>query len=144
MTDPITVERRIEAPPATVFAYLTDAERWARWQGQEATIDATPGGIFRMRMGTGQTARGQFVEVVPDRRVVFTWGWIDHPGVPPGSTTVEIDLLPDGDATVVRLTHHDLPAGEVPLHRQGWDHYLPRLAAVAEGGDPGPDAGPGG
>ena len=24
-------------------------------------------------------------------------------------------------------------------HARGWDHYLPRLAAVASGGDPGLD-----
>jgi uncharacterized protein YndB with AHSA1/START domain len=83
------------------------------------------------------------VELVPDRRVVFTWGFVDAPGLPPGSTTVEINLIPDGDATLVRLTHRCLTGEDVPIHRAGWDHYLPRLAAVSSGTDPGPDAGPG-
>lgn len=69
----ITVEQDIAAPPSAVYAHLTRAEQWARWQGTDATLAPEPGGIFRIRMGTGQTARGEFVELVPDRKVVFTW-----------------------------------------------------------------------
>jgi uncharacterized protein YndB with AHSA1/START domain len=141
--DKIVRERRVSAAPGMVYRYLTDSDRWARWQGTEAHHDPRPGGLFSMRMANGTTARGQFVELVEDRRVVFTWGWIDHPGVPPGSSTVRIELIPDGDATLVRLTHDGLPNEEIPLHTAGWEHYLPRLAAVAEGSDPGPDVMPG-
>lgn len=138
---PIVVERRVAAPPSAVYAYLTDAERWTRWQGAEATIEPRRGGLFRMRMGTGQTARGQFVELIPDRRVVFTWGWVDVPGIPPGSTVVEIDLERDRDGTLIRLTHRDVPPNEVDRHRAGWERYAERLALLASGIDPGPDAG---
>lgn len=142
MADRIIVEQFVRAATSLVYAYLTEGEKWARWQGVSARIDARPGGIFAMEMGNGMRARGQFVELVPDRRVVFTWGWIDHPGVPPGSSTVEIDLVPTGEGTTIRLTHHGLAPGELPNHRQGWSHYLPRLATVAVGEDPGPDPGP--
>ena len=37
------------------------------------------------------------------------------------------------------LTHAGLPADQVEGHREGWDHYMPRLAMLAEGKDPGPD-----
>ena len=97
MSDEIVVERHVHAPPHEVYRYLTESAYWARWQGVDATIEATPGGVFRMAMGSGLTARGQFVEFEPDRRVVFTWGWVDHPGVPPGSTSVEIELVPVAD-----------------------------------------------
>ena len=86
--------------------------------------------------------RAEFVEVVPDRLVRFTWGWSGHPSVPPGSTTVEIELEIDGDGTLLTLTHSGLPPDERAIHRTGWDHYVPRLAEVAEGGDPGVDPGP--
>ncbi len=125
-----------------MFAYLTESEKWSRWQGAEATIDARPGGIFRMEMGNGLSARGQFTEIVRDRRLVFTWGWIDHTGVPPGSSTVEIELTEDGGGTLIRLSHTGLPDGDIPIHEVGWDHYLPRLATAAMGDDPGPDHGP--
>lgn len=139
MTD-VVVERRIAAPPATVYAYLTDAELWARWQGESAVVDAAPGGAFSMRVRDGPTARGEFVALEPARRVVLTWGWDGHPTVPPGSTTVEIELVADGDATLVRVTHRELPDEELASHRTGWEHYLPRLAVAVAGGDPGPDA----
>jgi uncharacterized protein YndB with AHSA1/START domain len=135
----IVRERHVKAHPAQVYRYLTDSVRWAMWQGVDARIEARPGGMFLMRMADGSTARGEFVELVPDMRVVFTWGWIDHPGVPPGSSTVSVELIPLGDDTLVRLTHDGLPDDEVGIHTEGWDRYLPRLAYAAEGYEPGPD-----
>lgn len=143
MSGPIRVERLMKAPPSAVYAHLTESAKWAKWQGVGAEIDAREGGIFRMTMPTGLTARGQFTELVPNRRVVFSWGWVDHPGLPPGSSTVEIELDEVPGGTRVRLTHHGLPPDEVVIHTMGWDHYLPRLARAAEGADPGPDPGPG-
>ena len=143
MNGPLVVEHRTTASPEAVYRCLVASTEWARWQGAEAEIDASPGGIFRMTMAAGQTARGQFVEFAENRRVVFTWGWVDAPGIPPGSTLVEIDLVPEAGGTLIRLTHRDLGAGEVSLHRMGWEHYLPRLAAVAAGEPVGPDPGPG-
>ena len=49
---------------------------------------------------------------------------------------MEVSFIPDGDDTIVRLAHRRLPAGAVEFHRSGWDHYLPRLAVAAAGGDP--------
>jgi len=143
MTDPIIVTRRIDAPPSVVYAYLTDSEKWVRWQGVNATIEAKRGGIFALAMANGTSARGQFVELIPDHRVVFTWGWIDHPGVPPGSSTVEIDLVSEGEGTLLKLTHRGLPPDEVAVHTSGWTHYTSRLAIVAGGGETGPDVLPG-
>lgn len=144
MTEPVVVTRRIAASPEVVYSYLTESTRWSRWQGADATVEARPGGIFVMRMPDGATARGQFVELVPERRVVFTWGWVDHPGVPPGSSTVEIEITVDGDGSLVTLTHRDLPDEEVATHTTGWRHYVLRLATVAEGREIEPDRGPAG
>jgi uncharacterized protein YndB with AHSA1/START domain len=141
--EPIVVHRHIAASPATVYGYLTQSDKWARWQGIAATIEPTVGGLFAMAMPNGLRARGQIVDLVPNRRVVFTWGWIDHPGLPPGSSTVTIDLTQDDFGTLLTLTHSELPADEIPIHVMGWEHYVPRLAAAAEGRDPGPDTGPG-
>jgi uncharacterized protein YndB with AHSA1/START domain len=142
VTDPIVVTQHVSAPPETIYSYLTESAKWSRWQGAEATVEARPGGIFVMKMPNGATARGQFAELVPDEKVVFTWGWIDHPGVPPGSSTVEIEITMIDDGSLVTLTHRDLPAEESPIHTVGWNHYLPRLARVAEGGEAEPDPGP--
>ena len=134
----VVVERRIAAPPERVFAYFTDRDRWLAWMGADAVIEPRPGGVFRMDvMGDGEHAAGRFVEVVPDRRIVFTWGW-ETPGsaVPPGASLVEIDLIPAGAGeTLVRLRHRGLPAAALPDHDHGWTHFLGRLVAVVE---PGP------
>ncbi len=83
---------------------------------------------------------GRFVEVVPYTRIVFTWGWEgDGSPLPPGSSTVEVTLTPDGDATILRLRHMGLPDPLRELHAAGWQHYLSRLVTRAEGRDPGPD-----
>lgn len=147
--DVIEVERRIAARPETVFAFFTDSERYRLWQGVDAELDARPGGLFRVTM-TGRSrsvARGVYVEVEPPTRIVFTWGWEQADGMlpdvvrdmGPGASTVEVDLVPDGDATILRLRHSGLPSdGAVHFHAYGWEVTLGRLAVVAEGGDPGP------
>jgi len=139
--DVVTIHRHIRAQPATVFSFFTDRDRWLSWQGVTAEIDARPGGVFRMNVRGDGWASGRFVAVEPPRRIVFTWGWEgDASPVPPGSSTVEITLEPDGDGgTRLTLVHHGLPLPALDLHRDGWDHYLDRLATRAGGGDPGPD-----
>jgi uncharacterized protein YndB with AHSA1/START domain len=78
--------------------------------------------------------------VVPDQKVVFTFGWDepDHP-IPAGSTEVEITLIPEGEKTRVRLTHRGLPEDAISDHTGGWGTYLDRLSIVAAGGEVGPD-----
>jgi uncharacterized protein YndB with AHSA1/START domain len=116
-----------------------------KWMGTEAEIDPRPGGVYRVLVGGEHPSIGEFVEVVPDEKVVFTWGW-DEPGhpIPAGSTRVEITLIPEGDKTRIRLVHRGLPADAVAEHTGGWDHYLGRLVVVGTGGDPGPDGEHGG
>jgi uncharacterized protein YndB with AHSA1/START domain len=138
-SDVIHLERRIAAPPSAVFRYLTESDLWSRWQGESADLEPTPGGRFQVTMGEGQVVEGEFVAVEPDRRVVVTWGWQQHPRMPPGTSTVEFELTPDGEGTLVRLTHRDIPADDVPIHRAGWDMFLPRLEIAVSGGDPGPN-----
>jgi uncharacterized protein YndB with AHSA1/START domain len=79
-----------------------------------------------------------YVEVTPYERIVITWGWDSGP-VTPGSTRVEIDFIPDGTATILRLRHFGLDADGMTSHEMGWTHYLPRLVIAAAGGDAGID-----
>jgi uncharacterized protein YndB with AHSA1/START domain len=148
-----SLEREVEiaASPEAVWEHLTDPDKAVRWWGRSMTFDLRPGGVHRVAVTPGSVARGEFVEVDPPRRLVFTWGWEVGGGgpeaVPPGSSTVEIDLIPTATGTLLRLVHSGLPDGAaVEAHGQGWTHYLGRLAVAAPGGDPGPDPwqGPGG
>lgn len=146
MSDDLVVERRVPVAPDKVFRYFSEPDKWLEWQGTEAEIELVEGGVWRVNVTGEGFASGSVVEVVENERVVFTWGWEQGPPVPPGSTTVTIDLVPDGNGTLIRLTHSDLPPDEIEIHRFGWEHYLTRLAAVSEGAVPGPNTpgGPGG
>jgi uncharacterized protein YndB with AHSA1/START domain len=141
--DRITVTRRIRATPERIYTFFTDPALWARWQGTSTTVDPRPGGLLQVAMGHGGSglAEGRFVELDPFERIVFTWGWATSPlsTLPPGSTVVTVVLRPDGDGTLVTLTHDSLPQLERDIHEAGWSLYLDRLVTVAEGGDPGPD-----
>lgn len=137
----LVVEQDVAAPPEVVFTFFTSAERWMLWQGTAAEIDPRPGGILRVNVRGDGYASGEFVEVEPPHRLVFTWGWeLPDSPVPPGSTTVEVRLEPTEMGTRMVLTHRGLPGAEqVRLHRDGWEHYTARCAEVAGGDDPGPD-----
>ena len=141
-----SVEREvaIAASPETVWEFLVDPDKATRWMGQAASFDARPGGVYRVDVIRGHTASGEFVELDPPRRLVYTWGW--EPGedgpnpVPPGSSTIEIELVPTGEGTTLRFSHRDLPGADAAQsHGHGWDHYLERLTIAARGGHPGAD-----
>lgn len=63
----------IGAPPAAVFTYFTDPERWAAWWGAGSTIDARPGGRALVRHPGGVEASGEVVEIDAPSRIVFTY-----------------------------------------------------------------------
>lgn len=133
-------EVRIAARPEVVFGFFTEPEKMTRWKGIAASLDPRPGGIYRVDVNGRYVVRGQYLEIVPFSRVVFSWGWEGegHP-VPPGSSTVEVTLSPDGDGTLLRLRHLGLAEAMREEHAKGWDHYLARLMIAAPGGNPGPD-----
>ena len=130
----------IDAPPAVVYELLTGATRFVEWMAPDAELDPMPGGTVTWMHVNGDRVVGAFVELVPARRVVFTFGWErEDVGVPPGSTTVAIDLRPRAGGTQLRLVHSGLAGPMADAHTGGWDNYPERLAAVAAGRDPGPD-----
>jgi len=144
----VAIERRIDASPEIVFSFFTDPERYRRWQGKQAELDPRPDGVFRVTVSgrTRTVASGRFIRVEPSRRITFTWGWEQADGlpddmrVPPGTTTVDVELIPDGDGTLVRLRHGDLPSAPARhFHSWGWDLSFDRLVLVAQGRPPGPD-----
>src|SRR5918912_2744986 len=137
-------ELTIAASPETVWQFLVDPDKATRWMGQAVSFDPRPGGEYRCAVIPGHTAAGEFVEVDPPRRLVWTWGWepgADGPNpVPPGTSTIEIELVPAGEGTTLRFRHFGLPSAEAAQsHAHGWDHYLERLVAAARGDDPGED-----
>ena len=136
----VEVSVHIAAEPETVFPYFTDPVRYVQWMGRDATLEPVPGGTYRVLMKDGVEASGEFVEIDPPHRLVFTWGWTHDHAVPPGTTRVVITLQAENGGTRVVLRHHDLPDdGQRAHHREGWELYLGRLGQRIRGSDPGPD-----
>ena len=124
MTDAFVVRRetQIAAPPATVFAYLTDPQKILSWMGTEASTEPTPGGLYLVKgIGKrGNVARGAFREVVPVHRLAYSFGWDRNEEVPAGSSLIEIDLIDRDGGTLLRMTHSGLPnEAQCAATRQG-------------------------
>jgi uncharacterized protein YndB with AHSA1/START domain len=131
----LTLKRRLNAPPAKVYAAWTEPAKIARWfgpQGAEvlrAEADVRVGGryrvIFRVPDGEQHDVSGVYREVVPKQKLVFTWAWIS---TPERESLVTVALKRDGDGTLLTLTHEqffDEPARD--RHRSGWSGVLDNL-----------------
>lgn len=132
----LSLRRRLGAPPAKVFAAWTDPEKIIHWFGpgdarcvHEAKIDARLGGRYWIRFSTEDGEEhgvgGVYREFVPNERLVFTWAWRT---MPERESLVTVALKPDGDGTVLILTHEqfaDEPARD--RHRTGWTGTLDKL-----------------
>ena len=136
--DPYTHSVHIAAEPERVFNYFTQPAAMLRWMGDYAVLDPQPGGEFTLDIN-GVPVRGRYLEIDPPRRLVISWGHAGSDQLPPGTSTVEITLTPEGHGTTVHVAHRDLPAHEAEQHAIGWSHFLTRLGVAAAGGDPGPD-----
>ena len=66
---------RISARPETVWKFWTDPQRMCDWWGAAAELDPRPGGICRVEMGGGPVMVGEYLELTPYERLVFSFGW---------------------------------------------------------------------
>jgi uncharacterized protein YndB with AHSA1/START domain len=134
--EPVEVETRVQASPDVVFSFFTDPDKYCRWQGRAAELDPRPGGRYRVDMDGTNVVLGEYIEVDPPNRVVFTCGFEGNQGLPPGASMVEVTLLADGDGTIVRLRHTRLPDQDTRAqHRAGWEQFLERLAIAGASRD---------
>lgn len=137
-TEPYRTSVDIAAPPDRIYPYLTQPENILTWMGDHAVLDPTPGGEFSLDIN-GIPVRGRYLELDPPYRVVISWGHAGSTILPPGASTVEINLTPIPGGTRVSLVHRNLPPEEAQTHAVGWPHFVKRLATAASGGNPGPD-----
>jgi uncharacterized protein YndB with AHSA1/START domain len=134
--DVLRLVRRLPAPIERVFAAWSSAAALARWfvcaPAWTATVtsDFRVGGQYRVEMRQGDrlvgVAAGEYREIDPPRKLVFTWRSEGRVGVRHSVVTIELRAV--GDATELSLMH-DLapttPAGRA--HAEGWDGCLASL-----------------
>lgn len=133
----LTLQRRLNAPPQTVFSAWTDPKKLASWWGlgaHKAThteVDLRVGGRFRILLrapdGEEHDVSGVYREVVPDEKLVFTWAWRT---TPERESLVTITFKRDGDgsATLLTLMHEQFfDEAARDRHREGWSGLLDKL-----------------
>src|SRR5262245_39684406 len=131
----LTIKRRLNAPPAKVFAAWTDPEKLKRWFGPpgvemlSAESELRVAGRYRFvgRSPNGELhdVSGVYREVVRNQRLVFTWAW---KSTPERESLVTIELKPDDDGTLLTLTHEQFfDEAARDRHQQGWNGALNKL-----------------
>jgi uncharacterized protein YndB with AHSA1/START domain len=121
----------VRAPRPVVFRYFTDSERFAAWWGAGSRIDARPGGEMRICYPNAVVAFGNVESIVPDERIVFTYGYEDstkpfHMGI----SRVTISLADDADGTRLELLHEFASPEVRDAHVAGWRYQLSVFANV--------------
>ena len=98
-----------------------------------AQVDLKVGGRYRLEMDNARTkyvVYGQYVEIIPNQKLVFTWGW-EGPNRYETRVTVLFTDKPDG--TELTLTHERFAnAEDMGRHEHGWTGSLEKLAAALE------------
>ena len=136
----LTLVRRIAARPSIVFEAMTTADGVAAWFGPDdlpvvrAEMDARVGGAYRVHFrtldGRDHEACGEFLEIVPPRRIMMSWRWAVGGELEEGGriSRVEFELTPAGDGTDLTFTHADLSSeASEKSHARGWTGALDKL-----------------
>ena len=134
----LEIKRFINAPPARVYKAWTDPAELQRWFGPEdvRTIkidaDVRIGGKYRWDLqkqdGEEWSCLGEYRELVPGKKIVFTWKWDDDENWAEHNSVVTVELSDRDGGTEVRLVHEKLPSEESrDRHNQGWNSVLDRL-----------------
>lgn len=135
------LERLFDAPPERLFAAWTDPSllrRWFAaepgWTTPEAEVDIRVGGSYRLSMrgtdGIVRTVVGEYLEVDPPHRLVYTWRWLAHGdrAADEIATVVSVDFVAEGQRTRVVLEQrgHESKA-DLDSHDRGWRGCLDKL-----------------
>ena len=133
----LTLSRRINAPPAKVYAAWTDPQKIVHWFGPsrvragslQAETDLRVGGRYRISFhseaGEYSEVGGVYREIVPNARLVFSWAW--H-STPERESQVTVQLTPDGGGTLLTLTHEQFfDEAARDNHARGWAELLDKL-----------------
>jgi uncharacterized protein YndB with AHSA1/START domain len=120
----------IHAPRETVFSFLTDSSRWAKWWGAGSSIDPQVGGKVYIRYPNGIEAGGRVLDIAPPDHVVFSYGFNSGTPMPLEASRVTMSFDDEAGSTRVRLRHEfaEISVGEDFV--QGWRYQLSLFANI--------------
>jgi len=132
----LALVRKLDAAPAKVWRALTEPEMLKKWMAPDdafkvpvAETDVRIGGRYRIVMnapdGEVHDVSGVYREIVPNRKLVYTWAWKT---TPERESIVTIELRAAGSGTELTLRHEQF-ADEAARdrHEHGWKGCLARL-----------------
>ena len=136
------MSRVVNASPASVFRACTEPDQLARWWGPKGftapgiELDVRVGGRYRIIMQPPQgdtfSLSGEFREVSPPSRLVYTFNW-DPPDADDVETQVVLVLKELGTRTELEMTHGVFATAERrALHEAGWTEALDRLQELMQ------------
>lgn len=132
-SEPVIIEKTVDAPVSKVWKALTDKEDMKQWYFDLEEFRPVQGFEFSFN-GKGKTGETmvhlcRVIEVVPERKLGYTWRYRGYEG----NSVVIFDLSPEGNSTRVKLTHSGLdsfPATE-DFRREnfmmGWTQLIGNL-----------------
>lgn len=142
MAHTIRLHRVISASPDKLFRAFTEADAIASWlppYGYLCTVhelEPKVGGRHRMSFrnfatGKGHAFGGQYLELIPGRRLVYT-DRFDDPDLP-GEITVTVELTPVAPGTDLKIEQSGVPE-QIPPEAcyLGWQQSLRKLARLVE------------
>jgi glutathione S-transferase len=138
----LQMSRHIRAPRERVCDAFLSADELRRWmcpRGMsvaEASVDAREGGRWRLAMlardGSRFVVGGEYRQVKPPERLVFTWQWEAGP-MPGVQTLIEVTFSVQDGGTLVQMRHGGFPAAAArDAHGQGWNATLNKLTEALD------------
>jgi uncharacterized protein YndB with AHSA1/START domain len=129
----------IDAPSSVVFRALTDEKELVQWMPREGKFDARVGGEYEFKFHWADreldtVLRGKILEIVPDKRLSYTWDTEtpDHqPRITGAVVTWVLESMPDGK-TRVTLIHSGVGKEFSKDAEMGWNYFLGRLAGYCK------------
>ena len=116
-----------------VFNAWTDPEQLLKWfcHDGDAEFDIAEGGRFHVfiKCDTNSTAelKGEYIEIIKNKKLVFTWVWQNEPLSHAGNTVVTVEFVDLGGSTEVKLLHEGFSSEEFcNNHTEGWNEALNR------------------
>ena len=133
----LTLTRSYPVAPEKVWRAWTDAEAVRKWWGpgpgepvSTAELDVRVGGRFRIVFGgpdgKAHECAGIYREVVPNRKLVFTWCWPNT--TPERVSVVTVEFKEVKGKTELIFKHEQLFDEKVrDDHKRGWSGLLDKL-----------------
>jgi uncharacterized protein YndB with AHSA1/START domain len=136
----IKIVRTFDADPEVVYRAWTDPKVMEKWFAPQemttpiAEVDLKVGGKYRIGMkspdGELYVAIGTYREIIPNKKLVFTWRWESEPS-DISDTLVAVEFKKSGEHTKLVFTHENFTTEELTKdHQEGWEGALSKLSRI--------------